>query len=99
MAGDALVGTAADLVVLQRLIVPTLANAVVIVSAYLAAASLVWGFADATMEQPLDLSRVRRRAGGAPAGASRISPTFTSLASATASASKAAVAARAAMTG
>ena len=34
---------------------PTLANAIVIMSAYLAAASLVWGFADATMDQPLDL--------------------------------------------
>ena len=34
---------------------PTLANAIVIMSAYLAAASLVWGFADASMDQPLDL--------------------------------------------
>ena len=34
---------------------PTLANAVVIMSAYLAAASLVWGFADAGADQPLDL--------------------------------------------
>ena len=32
-----------------------LANAIVIMSAYLAAASLVWGFADASMDQPLDL--------------------------------------------
>ena len=33
-----------DLVLLHRLAVPTLANAVVLVSAYLAVASLVWGF-------------------------------------------------------
>ncbi len=49
------IGTASDLAVPQHLILPTLANAIVIMSAYLAAASLVWGFADATMEQPLDL--------------------------------------------
>src|SRR3984957_14687951 len=44
-----------DLAVPHHLMVPTLANAIVIMSAYLAAASLVWGFADATMDQPLDL--------------------------------------------
>jgi hypothetical protein len=44
-----------DLVMLHRLALPTLANAVVLVSAYLAAASLVWGFADASMPQPVDL--------------------------------------------
>ena len=49
------IGSAADLTVPHHLFVPTLANAVVIMSAYLAAASLVWGFADATMDQPLDL--------------------------------------------
>jgi 3',5'-cyclic AMP phosphodiesterase CpdA len=49
------VGSAADLAVPHHLILPTLANAVVIMSAYLAAASLVWGFADASMDQPLDL--------------------------------------------
>ncbi len=49
------IGSAADLAVPHQLIWPTLANAVVIMSAYLAAASLVWGFADATMDQPLDL--------------------------------------------
>lgn len=48
-------GTAADLISPQRLIVPALANAIVIVSAYLATASLVWGLADATMAQPRDL--------------------------------------------
>jgi hypothetical protein len=50
------IGTVTDLVLLPRLIMPTLANAVVLVSGYLAAASLVWGFADARMDQPLDLA-------------------------------------------
>lgn len=45
-----------DLVLLHRLVVPTLANAVLLVSAYLAAASLAWGFADAGMSQPADLA-------------------------------------------
>ena len=49
------IGSAADLAVPHQLILPTLANAIVIMSAYLAAASLVWGFADAAMDQPLDL--------------------------------------------
>ena len=45
-----------DLVLLHRLAVPTLANAIVLVSAYLAVASLMWGFADASMPQPVDLA-------------------------------------------
>ncbi|WOH64455.1 metallophosphoesterase family protein [Bradyrhizobium sp. BWA-3-5] len=45
-----------DLVLLHRLALPTLANAVLLVSGYLAAASLVWGFADASMSQPVDLA-------------------------------------------
>jgi hypothetical protein len=49
------IGSVSDLVLLHRLIVPTLANAIVLVSGYLAFASLVWGFADAGMDQPLDL--------------------------------------------
>ncbi len=49
------IGSAADLAVPHQLILPTLANAIVIMSVYLAAASLVWGFADASMDQPLDL--------------------------------------------
>ncbi|HXE23604.1 MAG TPA: metallophosphoesterase, partial [Roseiarcus sp.] len=49
------IGSAADLAGPLELIRPTLANAIVIMSAYLAAASLVWGFADASMDQPLDL--------------------------------------------
>ena len=39
----------------HHLIVPTLANAVVVVCCYLAVASLVWGLADSGMDQPLDL--------------------------------------------
>ena len=49
-------GSVTDLVLLHRLVVPTLANAVVLVSGYLAVAALVWGFADATMDQPIDLA-------------------------------------------
>jgi hypothetical protein len=45
-----------DLVLLHRLAVPTLANAILLVSAYLAVASLMWGFADASMQQPVDLA-------------------------------------------
>jgi 3',5'-cyclic AMP phosphodiesterase CpdA len=52
------VATAADLLSLHRLILPTLANAIVVVSAYFAGASLVWGLADASMEQPVDLATV-----------------------------------------
>jgi hypothetical protein len=48
-------GEVADLAFPRRLIVPALANAVVLVGAYLAAASLLWGYADATMDQPTDL--------------------------------------------
>jgi hypothetical protein len=49
------IGSTSDLAVPHHLIVPTLANAILVMSAYLAAASLVWGFADASMDQPLDL--------------------------------------------
>ncbi|WP_324417540.1 metallophosphoesterase family protein [Bradyrhizobium sp.] len=45
-----------DLVLLHRIVLPTLANAVLLVSGYLAAASLAWGFADASMSQPVDLT-------------------------------------------
>jgi hypothetical protein len=49
------VGDAGDLVWPQRLVVPALANAVVLVGGYLSAAALAWGLADATMDQPRDL--------------------------------------------
>src|ERR1700735_4503916 len=58
------IGSTADLAAPHYLIVPTLANAVVIMSAYLAAASLVWGFADASMDQPLDLDAYDAAPGG-----------------------------------
>ncbi len=48
-------GTTADLISPHLLVVPTIANTIVIMSAYLAAASLLWGFADARADQPLDL--------------------------------------------
>ena len=60
------IGSAADLAVLHHLIAPTLANAIVIMSAYLAAASLVWGFADASMDQPLGLGAFDAAPAGAP---------------------------------
>jgi hypothetical protein len=50
------IGTVADIVILHRLVVPMLANAIVLVSGYLAVASLAWGFADAGMDQPIDLA-------------------------------------------
>ncbi|WP_424630598.1 metallophosphoesterase family protein [Bradyrhizobium sp. SYSU BS000235] len=48
-------GSVSDLMVPYRLIVPTLANAVALTSLYLAAAALIWGFADASMDQPVDI--------------------------------------------
>jgi hypothetical protein len=48
-------GVLADLAAPLRLIVPALANTVVLVSGYMAAAALVWGIADASMDQPEDL--------------------------------------------
>ena len=48
-------GDMSDLMSFQRLPVVALANSVVLVAAYLAAAALVWAIADATMAQPRDL--------------------------------------------
>jgi hypothetical protein len=50
------IGEVADLASPQRLIVPALANAIIVVSAYFAVASFIWGIADATMDQPQDLA-------------------------------------------
>jgi hypothetical protein len=50
------IGGVADLTAPHRLVVPALANAVVLLGGYLGAASLVWGFADALMDQPRDLA-------------------------------------------
>jgi hypothetical protein len=48
-------GTAVDLAQAQRLIGPALANTAVALGAYSALAALVWGLADATMDQPHDV--------------------------------------------
>jgi hypothetical protein len=58
------VGTAVDLLDVRGLILPTLANAVVIVCVYLAAAALIWGFADAFMDQPSNLGAFDAASGG-----------------------------------
>jgi 3',5'-cyclic AMP phosphodiesterase CpdA len=49
------IGTIADLASPHLLIMTTIANTIVVMSAYLAIAALVWGFADAMADQPLDL--------------------------------------------
>ena len=48
-------GTVADFASPHLLILPTIANSIVVMSAYLGVAALVWGFADATADQALDL--------------------------------------------
>ncbi|MCZ8096583.1 MAG: metallophosphoesterase [Burkholderiales bacterium] len=49
------------------LVVPALANAVVVVGAMMAGASLVWGLADATMDQPRTIERLEEdQPGDAP---------------------------------
>jgi Calcineurin-like phosphoesterase len=55
-------GDMSDLMSLQRLPIVALANSVVLVAAYLAAAALVWAIADATMAQPRDLEEFHSRA-------------------------------------
>ena len=59
------IGSVADLASPHLLILPTIANTVVVMSAYLALAALVWGAADALADQPLDL----RTFDAAPPGA------------------------------
>jgi hypothetical protein len=49
------IGVVADLAAPHRLLAPALANTVVLLAAYLAITALVWGIADATMDQPRDL--------------------------------------------
>ena len=67
-----------DLVLLHRLAMPALANAVVLVSAYLAVASLIWGFRGRQHAATRRPRRVRYRIiRGAEAGASRICRTCT----------------------
>lgn len=48
-------GTVTDLLSPHRLIVPTIANSIVLICGYMAIATLIWGFADASMEQPAEL--------------------------------------------
>jgi predicted MPP superfamily phosphohydrolase len=57
-------GAVTDLMAPHRLVIPTLANAVVLVSGYMAVATLIWGFADASMAQPVELAAFD----GAPSG-------------------------------
>lgn len=49
-------GEVADLATPLRLALPALANTVFVMASYLAIASLAWGLADATMDQPRDLA-------------------------------------------
>jgi 3',5'-cyclic AMP phosphodiesterase CpdA len=48
-------GTLADLTSPHGLIIPTIANAIVLISGYLAISALISGFGDASMDQPSDL--------------------------------------------
>jgi hypothetical protein len=54
------IGGISDLAAPLQLVVPALANAVVLLCGYLAAASLTWGLADALMDQPRDLGAFDR---------------------------------------
>ena len=49
-------GAVTDLITPHRLVIPTLANAIVLLSGYTAVATLIWGFADASMAQPVELA-------------------------------------------
>jgi hypothetical protein len=70
--GSRWMGTVTDLVAPHRLIVPTLANSVVLVSGYLATEALVWGFAHASWtSRSISLHSMPRRPVAAP-GASCI---------------------------
>lgn len=60
------VGSVWDLRVPQRLILPTLANSVVLISLFLGVAALVWSLADATMAQPRDFEDFDRQEAGRP---------------------------------
>jgi len=59
-------GTMTDLAAPLHLLTPAFANTTAIIGAYLAAASLVWGISDATMDQPQQL-----KAFDAPDGCAR----------------------------
>ncbi|MBV9520124.1 MAG: metallophosphoesterase [Hyphomicrobiales bacterium] len=59
------IGSAADLVEPHFLVVRTVANAIVVMSFYLAVAALVWGFAEAAGHQPVDLESFDDKSEGA----------------------------------
>lgn len=59
-------GTLADLAAPRRVVILALANATVLLCAYLAIAALVWGIADATMAQPRSFTAFRPVPAGAP---------------------------------
>ena len=59
------VGSVADLVAPRLLVIWTIANAIVVMSLYLAVAALVWGFAEAAGDQPLDLEAFDKPMNGA----------------------------------
>ena len=100
LADHVSVGALAILHAPKHLALVALANSVVLVSAYVAVAALVWAIADATMDAAARSRVVRRtvRRQARP-GASCICRTSTSSASATASASRAAGRVRAATIG
>ncbi|RBP11985.1 calcineurin-like phosphoesterase family protein [Roseiarcus fermentans] len=50
------IGSVADLASPRHLLLPTIANTIVVMSAYLAIASLIWGVVEAFADQPLDLA-------------------------------------------
>jgi hypothetical protein len=58
------IGEPADLMDPQRFMLPAIANSIVILGAYLAAAALGWGLADGTMPQPRDLPAFDADPGG-----------------------------------
>jgi 3',5'-cyclic AMP phosphodiesterase CpdA len=62
------VGSVADLRAPRALVILAIANAIVVMSAYLAVAALVWGFAEAAGHQPLDLEGFDKPTDGACIG-------------------------------
>ena len=58
------VGSLADLTSPLRLVPVVLANSVVLIASYFAAAAVIWGIADATMVQPRDLRGFHERPTG-----------------------------------
>jgi 3',5'-cyclic AMP phosphodiesterase CpdA len=60
------IGNVADMRFPQRLVLPMLANSVAIVGLFLAAASLFWSLADASMDQPRDLPDFDPEPSGGP---------------------------------